>query len=450
MLSFEFLAKLLSFLGVFEMNGQLLSRKKLVVKLVVLLCPVLVLWIALSPQVGLAQELTPELTHEAAQEAVESSVATTPRQIIDRLIAQPSEHDVAAVEPRRVTPLEADAVSPKEGSQLELDPGVVRVDPNMPLPRLRREGGFVIERPGRLLVLVAPDVDAKDVGDAGPEDEMWVFDFDRVSGVDDLRPMIMQKTQRLQLMQDAASRDAFLGDETEEKKRIRLMGRYTVTGQVHTHRGVNYLLPTSVVALHERWEASGPSPKPLPQVAEQEPALGDGFTSGGGAENDAELDDGFSSMSQGTPATFLQGDDPADVMDALLERPRGGAATPRDPAAAAVAEGVRQDRGRDAMVVQASRREGDYLIQRVGRVVLTGSVAMGTVLFTFDADSTHADETPVVLMPCKLREELEDVIRDAPTPQTFAVSGRVYAYRGINHVLPTAYRTVPVRDNLGD
>ena len=358
-----------------------------------------------------------------------SEAVPTPREIIDRLIAAPPVDGAPAVSPRPRSGEEG--ADPAAGG---LDPAAVRVDPDAPLPRLRREGGFVVERPGRLIAL--PD---REAGGATSGSEIWVFDFDREPGMDDLRPMIVQKTQRLQLMQDAEKSNL---PRADPRGRGRVIGRYAVTGQVHTHRGVNYLLPSSVVMIHADLPMDEGDGQPATPTEDGEVAA----TSGGWG---ATVDDGFASAPAGA-ATFGTADDPAAVMEALLDRPEGATRTPRDPAAVAVAEGVGPDRGDGASVAQASRQEGEYLVQRVGRVIPRSSTSGDGVMFTFEADGVRAQEAPVVLMPSGLLQELEDAAGKANGPLTVALSGRVYAYRGVNHVLPTSYRTMPRRDNLGD
>lgn len=364
-----------------------------------------------------------------------SATPTTPREIIDRLIAQPLDGEDRAVAPRQHGEAAATAATDTQGPQGHrgLDPGVVQIDPDTPLPRLRREGGFVVNRPGRLIAVPDPSTPPQARG------ELWVFAFDRVAGVDDLRPMIVQKTQRLQMMQDARAGDVSANTET----RGRLVGHFLVTGQVHTHRNVNYLLPSAVTA------------RPDAQAA----ALVDSATAARSAANaraarqqvpsaSAVSSRSFESSGGSQPATFAGGDDPIRQMEALLGRPDGAASTPGDPGVGAVAEGINPDGGADAPVVAAPRQEGTYLVERRGRFV--GGQAGGAVLFAFAADGSQADDPPVVLMPCGLLEDLENEVRDAAIASEIALSGRVYAHRGVNHVLATSYRTVPRRDNLGN
>ena len=349
----------------------------------------------------------------AAQEADAADPAasqTTPREIIDRLIATPPAEAGRAVDPRRVDHGDRDAADAAAAAHSGgMSPDVVQIDPDAPLPRLRREGGFVVERPGRLIAVPDPSAPASSGA------ELWVFAFDRVPGVDDLRPMIVQKTQRLQVMQDmrgAASAAESTTTADANPARGRLIGHFLVSGQVHTHRGVNYLLPTAVTARPDAAITALLNAAPTdraaetPRAAEVEPrglpaVTGDAFESRGGS----------------APSTFDGSDDPIRQMESLLTRPEGAAATPTDPRSGPVAEGLTPDTSGDTPVVAAPRQEGSYLVQRRGRVV--GGQNGGPVLFTFSADGAQADDPPVVLMPSGLLEELEDAVRPTgPRPTT--------------------------------
>ena len=370
---------------------------------------------------GMSKEMSKDMTMQAP---------ATPREIIDRLIADPP---AGAVAPQRRGVAAEPGNAPVQGT---LDPGVVQIDPDAPLPRLRREGGFVVERSGRLVAVPDPSA-AEQEGS-----ELWIFDFDRVPGVDDLRPMIVQKTQRLQMMQEVRPVASTTG--AGAPGRGRLIGHFLVTGQVHTHRGVNYLLPSAVTARPDAATAAL-----LESARARRPAAPATATDGGGPRGvPAVTEDAFDSGGGTSASTFAGRDDPIRQMEALLIRPAGRPKTPGDPNAGPVAEGINPDTGAGAPVPAAPRQEGDYLVTRRGRVI--GGGGGGPVLFAFSADGANADDAPVVLMPCGLLADLEDQARASNIAPEFALSGRIYAYRGVNHVLPTSYRTVPRRDNLGE
>ena len=374
-------------------------------------------------------DMSKDMSKEMSKDMTKQAPAT-PREIIDRLIADPPAGAVAPQ--RRGAAAEPGSSAPVHGA---LDPGVVQIDPDAPLPRLRREGGFVVERSGRLVAVPDPSAAEQEAS------ELWIFDFDRVPGVDDLRPMIVQKTQRLQMMQDVRPVASTPG--AGAPGRGRLIGHFLVTGQVHTHRGVNYLLPSAVTARPDAATAAL-----LESARARRPAAPATATDGGPRGVPAVTEDAFDSGGGTNASTFAGRDDPIRQMEALLSRPSGRARTPDDPNAGPVAEGINPDTAAGAPVPAAPRQEGDYLVTRRGRVI--GGGDGGPVLFAFSADGANADDAPVVLMPCGLLADLEDQARTSNVAPEFALSGRIYAYRGVNHVLPTSYRTVPRRDNLGE
>ena len=415
-------------------------------------------WGLVAPAV--AAGLTASAWGQPVDDAPARPPAASPRDIIDRLIADPP---AAAV----VEPVRNGGSWGESGTMTGADPGeraivpdaiapeAVRVDHNAPLPRLRREGGFVVNRPGRFFALPAA---------AGGE-ALWVFAFDPQAGVDDLRPMIVQRTQRLQLMQDAEAANAteveFTGDTTARGgQRGRLVGRFRVSGQVHLHRGVNYLLPTAVQtlgAIDVRGASRPPADGGNPPATTGD-QVGGPVGTGAAADRFDEPVIGGPARSGGG-ATFTGPDDPRRVMDTLLSRPDAANLIPRTaarvPPAGAVAEGLRDGGPDDDTAVTAPRIEGSYLIRRNGRPVRGND---GSLKFAFTADGPDGPEPPVNLMPCRLTEELEDLLNAANTGWTAAttpagpeieLSARVYAYRGVNHVLPTAYRFTASRDNLG-
>lgn len=100
---------------------------------------------------------------------------------------------------------------------VHVDRAVLGVAPGQPKPTLRREGEFVVSRRGRIVrspdgahVLLAFEADAKN----SPEP-----------------PMILQPSQMLETMENIVQQR---GDSVV----------FIVSGQVHTYRGANYLLPT--------------------------------------------------------------------------------------------------------------------------------------------------------------------------------------------------------------
>ncbi|MEO0514455.1 MAG: hypothetical protein AAF086_04075 [Planctomycetota bacterium] len=350
--------------------------------------------------------------------------ASTPREIIDQLIAERGA-TAATVAPTAQPAIET--IPSRVGvpaAAVDLDASVIGVLPGAPLARLRREGEFVIERPGELLAVEG--------------ETYWVFAFDPVPGQPDLRPMIVQKCQRLASMQD-----------TIAQRKGNDLG-FTLTGQVHTYRGVNYLLPTAISGTRK-----------LPPGTNADQAEADAADDNTNPEtNNFDLD----LSSNETPATFdspggANGGlaDPIDLMEAMLD---DRAEAPRRPDTAPVASPLNEELDEALQGIKPKTeaeekllREGEYLVNRPGRLVrglggLVGGEA-SNVLFAFEADGQDpaAAEAPMLIMPCKLLELMEDNVVERGDQVVFIVSGRVYTYRGANYLLPS---TVRLRYDLGN
>ena len=63
-------------------------------------------------------------------------------------------------------------------------------------------------------------------------------------------------------------------------------------------------------------------------------------------------------------------------------------------------------------------------------------------MFAFDADGDTAAsaEPPMLMMPCKLLQLMEDVVIERGDQVVFVVSGRVHTFRGANYLLPTTMK----------
>lgn len=92
------------------------------------------------------------------------------------------------------------------------------------------------------------------------------------------------------------------------------------------------------------------------------------------------------------------------------------------------------------------RREGEFLINRRGRLVSSGDV--NQKMFVFDGDSAAAPEPPMFLLPCRLLENMESLTKDRGDRMVFQLSGQVFVYRGANYMLPTMMRPAIDKGNL--
>ncbi len=92
------------------------------------------------------------------------------------------------------------------------------------------------------------------------------------------------------------------------------------------------------------------------------------------------------------------------------------------------------------------RREGEFLINRRGRLVASGDATHK--MFVFDGDSAAAPEPPMFLLPCRLLENMESLAKDHGDRMVFQLSGQVFVYRGANYLLPTMMRPAVDKGNL--
>ncbi|MFM9994331.1 MAG: hypothetical protein ACKVU4_00875 [Phycisphaerales bacterium] len=256
---------------------------------------------------------------------------------------------------------------------------------------LRREGTFLVRQRGSMVKLRTGD---------------WVIAFQRDGKGLPERPMILVRSANLARMEQLG------GTEPEAQT-------FVVTGQVFVYRGVNFLLPTIPPVLSRPEPGGGGRGEPgAPEPAKAEP---------------------------GTAAGAASGDDPSTeellrALEAQRDRPRGLglARAPGEPTAPAGAtgDGARKDRTPTILT------EGTMLIRRRGRLVRTagGDTAL---LFDTDADGSAPADPTMVLAPCLMLERMEQIALDRGESMVFEVSGRVLAYQGRNHIVPTMFQVYP-------
>jgi hypothetical protein len=94
----------------------------------------------------------------------------------------------------------------------------------------------------------------------------------------------------------------------------------------------------------------------------------------------------------------------------------------------------------------ALRREGEFIVNRKGHLVRAAHG--GHVIFVFDADSEHAPDPPMVVVPCQMMQNMEDLVQERGDTLTFILSGQVLTYRGVNYLLPTMMKLAIDQKNL--
>jgi hypothetical protein len=317
---------------------------------------------------------------------------------------------------------------------VKIDPRTLGVAPGEPLPALRREGEAIRKRDGKLMP----------TGDRGYA--AFILDADPEAGDDKPVGMVLSPCMALEAM-----------ERLQENRGDRL--RFTITGEVHTYRGVNYLLPTA---------------QPKPWLVEDEPAADEQAAEGeaekpatdAGAEPTAdatETTDG--ATAEQAPDAAADGDSEAtpsadEVLEELLKQrreaptrsaPDGGDATGEAPrldtpaAPRLLADPLLESL--DPNQPQAElKKEGAFLIARTGRLIRTSDGAHA--LFVLDADAQGAPEPPMIMQGCKLLEVMEKTVREQGDDVPFVVTGQVYVYRGANYLLPTIVKRAFESGNL--
>jgi len=92
------------------------------------------------------------------------------------------------------------------------------------------------------------------------------------------------------------------------------------------------------------------------------------------------------------------------------------------------------------------RREGEYVINRRGRVVRSPSG--NQMIFVFESDGKDTSDPPMILHPCRNLQIIEEMIAERGDRLVFVVTGQVFAYRGVNYMLLTSFRQVHAKGNL--
>jgi hypothetical protein len=91
------------------------------------------------------------------------------------------------------------------------------------------------------------------------------------------------------------------------------------------------------------------------------------------------------------------------------------------------------------------RREGEFVLQRRGRLIRSEGAQP---MFSFDADGPKAAEAPMYLLPCRLLQNMEELVREQGDQTVFILTGQVFVYRGANYLLPTLIKPAVEKGNL--
>ncbi len=318
---------------------------------------------------------------------------------------------------------------------VKIDPRVLGVAPGEPLPSLRREGEAIRKRDGRLLP----------TGERGYA--VFILDPDPSTGDEQPLAMVIAPCMTLESM------ERLLEDRGEAL-------RFTLTGEVHTYRGVNYLLPTSQP---KPWLiARDTGEKPVDELGNSTTATDSGPTPTGQAPQEP-ANPQPKPEDQAKPEDQPKPDQPTPSADEVLEQllnerhdapvrtqtQETGADTPPK------LEPTPEQRlltdplllGLDPDQPQAQlKKEGEFLVARTGRLIRSSDGAHA--LFVLDSERQGAPEPPMIMQACKLLETMEQTVREQGDAVPFVVTGQVFVYRGANYLLPTIVKREFDRGNL--
>lgn len=201
---------------------------------------------------------------------------------------------------------------------------------------------------------------------------------------------------------------------------------FCVWGEVTAYRDRNYILPSLVtmVAMMEKSTAS--KPEKNQQTAFLAPA-----------------------DKAAPPAAVSIPDLPANLKQALEAIPRLKPLplTPESQVEQARLPAAPQPRlaSGGSSGVASPRKEGEMVIDRVGRLIFDPEEKNWT--FVFEADGGSLAEPPVLLHPCRLLEVMETAAAKATRPIKFRVSGQITKYQARTYML---LRKVLVAYDLGN
>lgn len=120
------------------------------------------------------------------------------------------------------------------------------------------------------------------------------------------------------------------------------------------------------------------------------------------------------------------------MLENLLHTPPAGATTVRPPTSGSpvvtpVVPGVAPNQPEVKRIT-----EGQFLWNRVGRLVKDEK--NGEWLFAFEADGEQLKDPPMVIVPSRMLQAMEEATDNGTKSLRFKISGQVLEYRGSNHI----------------
>lgn len=339
---------------------------------------------------GAARSDSPNADAAQDQDTPNASDSASAERILDELLQRRSEDPL--IDPARPD---------DQSSATRSDPAAA------PPASLRREGTFIVSRSARM----AP---------VSRGSSAWMILFDATPDQPQPPPMYLMPCRILEDM-EAIHRDR--GDDPV---------RFTVSGQVFVYRGANYLLPTLMSPAPQRDEPPQESQEQADPPDRDQPSEQDADEQQRSAEEVLEELLRRRSERDGTTG-------PASA-DAPGDR-RPSAPAPVSPASSGDVSGTAPGAAERLM------REGSFIITRRARMVPVGQDSSAWMIL-FESDTGADGAPPMYLMPCRMLEDMEAIVRDQGDAAKFIVSGEVFVYRGTNYFLPTLMKLAPDRGNL--
>ena len=94
------------------------------------------------------------------------------------------------------------------------------------------------------------------------------------------------------------------------------------------------------------------------------------------------------------------------------------------------------------------RREGEFVVNRQGRLLRSNDGQH--MVFAYKSDSKLQPEPPMIVVPCQLLQNMEEMMLERGDQITFSITGQILSYHGTNYILPTMMKPAIDMGNLGN
>tara|TARA_R110002072_G_scaffold150953_4_gene299852 strand:+ start:68402 stop:69487 length:1086 start_codon:yes stop_codon:yes gene_type:complete len=265
-------------------------------------------------------------------------------------------------------------------------------------PTKLAEGAFVLKRLGQLY--------------EGPSD-LLIFVPDKATRSIAESPVLLMPCQALEQLESE-----WTGQQVE------------VSGEIFTYHGRNQLLISSYrigTFIHDSAKPQPDDTAEPKQAPEQDPEREPSTNEPTGLEADPAVRDLLNELNfdaEPTDANPSQANRQA-MHDQLTPRHQLG--------------------GRQQVTTtSAGLKEGTLIMRRPARMIRNSSGAW-TIVFDND-DPEHTDSIELIVEPCRMLMRMESIAMQSGDAGRLLVSGRVYAYKGANYILPTLIQRVRAQE----